>query len=241
MKLGATSIFLGAIFVFAVGAVASSGKPAIKICVTEKPTIGEQRIGYELIDVMRGEAWVTFDWTLDSYSEYSLGITSLNWFKNKPRLGYGARSGILKSPDCANDGEFSYQHMHGRSFFHIADITGIGTTHGENNELRGASVKKFHYLEFGAGQTVTFLVSPDQEFFVRVNRPVGSEQSEPELPESWSIKDFDLTSAWQAELFDNAQVYQVKDGTSFQGPVAPPTDELSKENSANTQIGQDNT
>lgn len=237
MKLGIKSLVLATTSVFAVGVFAHFNQPAAKICVAEKPVIGEQRIGYELIDLMRGEAWVTLDWTLEKYSDYSLGVASWNWIKNEPRLGYGTRASILKSPGCENDGEFTYQHMHGRTFFHIADITDFGFTHGENNEIRGATVRKHHRLEFELGQTVTFLVSPDQNYFVRVNRPVGTDEKAPKLPEAWSMQDFELKSAWQAELFEHVQVYQVQNGTSFQGPVSPPSVEHSSKDLKNTQPG----
>ncbi|MEL7430407.1 MAG: hypothetical protein AAFN43_10450 [Pseudomonadota bacterium] len=237
MKLGFNSIVLAAASVFAVGAFAHFNQPAAKVCVSKKPAIGEQRIGYELIDLMRGEAWVTLDWTLKNYSDYSLGVASWNWIKNEPRIGYGARASILKSPGCRNNGEFTYQHMHGRPFFHIADITDFGFTHGEHNEIRGATVRKHHRLEFELGQTVTFLVSPDQNYFVRVNRPVGTDERAPKLPEAWSMQDFELKSAWQAELFGHVQVYRVQNGTSFQGPVSPPTVENSSKDLKSTQLG----
>lgn len=241
MKLGVKSIVLGTSFLFAVGAFAASNQPTYRVCVSERPKIGQQKTGYELIDFIRGEAWVTLDWTLEDYSNYSLGITSLNWFKNAPRISSSARASILKSPDCENNGEFTYQHMHGRSFFHIADIKGIGTTYGENDEIQGANVKKYHKLEFDPGQTVMFLVSPENDYFVRVNSPVRTGENDAELPEAWTIQEFDLESAWQVELFEEVQVYQVKDGTSFQGPVNPPTGEYSYKDSKATEPGQHKT
>ncbi|MEO1292713.1 MAG: hypothetical protein AAFV62_07780, partial [Pseudomonadota bacterium] len=74
-------------------------------------------------------------------------------------------------------------------------------------------------LDFDAGQTVSLLVSPNGERFVRVNRPVGARQSDQGLPAGWVLEDLSLGSAWRADLIGEVYVLRLGDGTSYQGPI----------------------
>jgi hypothetical protein len=162
---------------------------------------------------------VTTDWTLEAYADFSPGLTALNWLKDDPRLGYAAQARVLRSPGCAADGEFSYQTMFGRTFFHIADIAGPAGRGLTNGALSEGAVIKHHLLEFEADQTVSFLVSPAGESFVRVNRPIDASPRDNALPEDWVLLDLELDSAWQADLIGEVHVLRLDDGTSFQGPI----------------------
>lgn len=190
-----------------------------EVCVPRAPETAGQDVGYELIDILRREAWVTTDWTVDAYAEFSPGITAPHWLKNDPRQGYAARAIVLRSPGCTADGEFTYQTMFGRTFFHIADLTSLRGGRLTNGALTEASVAKHHRLEFDAGQTVSFLVSPNTERFVRVNRPIDASHDEQELPEGWSLQDVTLTDAWHADLIGAVTVLRLENGTSHQGPI----------------------
>ncbi|MEM8812772.1 MAG: hypothetical protein AAGF59_09155 [Pseudomonadota bacterium] len=208
--------------VLAVGAFAAIDTRDQEVCVLRYPAMAEHRIGYELIDLMRREAWVTLDWTLEDYADFSPGPTALNWMKNDPRSGFAARAKIMRSPECTTDGAFTYQSMFGRTFFHIADISNLGQRHGANGEIREGGVTKYHRLEFDPGQTVSLLVSPRGERFVRVNRPVVAEGTDPVLPEGWLLTDIALENPWRIDLFGKVRVLRLKDGTSYQGPVGMP-------------------
>ncbi len=192
------------------------------VCVSTSLQKTEQSIGYELIDVVRRQAWITTDWTLHEYGEFKPGLTQLNWIKNVPRAGLGARMTVLRSPDCANDGEYTIQTKFGRSFFHIANIVSVGRRHGDNKELVEASVFKYHRLEFDADQTVSLLLSPGGDHFVLVNQPVALKEHRPELPHGWSITDVTLDGPWKADLFGHVRVLRTTDGASYQGPVEKP-------------------
>ncbi len=197
-------------------AVSADGR---EICVAREPETAGQDVGYELIDILRREAWVTTDWTVDAYAEFSPGITAPHWLKNDPRQGYAARAIVLRSPGCAADGEFTYQTMFGRTFFHIADLTSLGGGDLTNGALTEASVAKHHSLEFDAGQTVSFLVSSSGERFVRVNRPINASHGEQELPEGWGLEDVSLGTPWRADLIGEVRILRLGDGTSYQGPI----------------------
>lgn len=189
------------------------------VCLPRAPDTAGQDVGYEVIDILRREAWVTTDWTLDAYAAFSPGIAAPHWLKNDPRQGYAARASVLRSPGCAADGEFTYQTMFGRTFFHIADLTSLRGEDLTNGALTEASVTKHHRLEFDADQTVSFLVSPSGESFVRVNRPIDASAGGNALPEGWVLQELRLASAWQADLIGEVRVLRLDDGTSFQGPI----------------------
>ena len=212
----------GAGLVILLVAVATAQTTEDQVCVATEPETAGQKVGYELIDLMRREAWVTVDWTLEAYAEFSPGLTSWNWIKNDPRVGDAARASVLRSPECDKDGEFTFTTMFDRSFFHIANLVRIGPRHGDAGDLREGGVLKYHRLEFEAGQTVSLLTSPEADTFVRVNRPVGAAGMLPGLPEGWSVIDVVLETPWQADLFGEVRVLQLRDGTSYQGPIEAP-------------------
>lgn len=201
------------------GAYASMDAAEIQTCVTRPPETAGQRVGFEMIDLMRREAWVTTDWTPEDFAEFTPGLAALNWIKNDPRIGFADDTRVLRSPGCATDGEYTYQTMFGRTFFHIADMTRLGGHGLTDGALREGSVVKHHLLQFAAGQTVSFLVSPDEERFVRVNRPIQATATAQGLPEGWHLEDASLDDAWSAELSGEIRVLRLEDGTSYQGPV----------------------
>ena len=198
--------------------IVAVGADEREVCVSRAPETAGQNIGYELIDILRREAWVTTDWTVDAYAEFSPGITAPNWIKNDPRQGFAARTAFLRSPGCAADGEFTFQTMYGRTFIHVADLASLRGEDLTNGALTEASVNKHHRLEFDAGQTVSFLVSPSDAHFVRVNRPVDVSHDEQSLPVGWSLRDLTLSDPWRADLIGDVAVLRLENGVSYQGP-----------------------
>lgn len=219
--MNSTALIVATFSAVTLGIVAV-GADGREVCVPRAPETAGQGVGYELIDLMRREAWVTTDWTVDAYAEFSPGLAAPHWLKNEPRRGFASRAVVLRSPGCAADGEFTYQTMFGRTFFHIADLTSLGGDDPTNGALTEASVRKHHRLQFDAGQTVSFLVSPSGDSFVRVNRPIDSSQGAHDLPEGWVLRDLRLTNAWHADLIGEVRVLRLDDGTSYQGPIGSP-------------------
>lgn len=190
-----------------------------EVCTPRVPETAGQNVGYELIDLARREAWVTTDWSVDGFAAFSPGLAAMNWIKNDPRQGVAARTRVLRSPGCEVDGEFTHQTMFGRGFFHIADITEIWADEFAQGALKEVRVKKHHRLEFDAGQTVSFLVSPKGDSFVLVNRPVGASLGEQALPEGWAQQDMTLMAPWNADLIGDVAVLRLENGASYQGPI----------------------
>lgn len=208
--------------VLVIGALAAISAPDRSVCVARAADALGPNVGYELIDLMRREAWVTTDWTLEAYSELELGLTAFNWIKNDPREGSAARAAFLKSPGCDHDGEFTSRTLFGRTFTHVADISLLRGPGGTVGDVTGGGVIKYHRLAFDAGQTVSILLSPDGTRFVGVNRPVGATMVDPNLPDGWGLQDVVLKSAWRVDLFGSVRVLRIGDGASYQGPVGPP-------------------
>ncbi|MEL7345465.1 MAG: hypothetical protein AAFN59_11510, partial [Pseudomonadota bacterium] len=216
-----TKIMLATVVAIGLG-IGASGATRFsekEVCVMRSPETARQNVGYELIDILRRTAWVTTDWTLLDYAAFSPGLTAPNWLKNDPREGFGARAAVLRSPGCEADGEFTYQTMFGRTFFHIADLVELNAEGLTKGVLKEARVSKHHRLEFEAGQSVWFLVSPDGERYVRVNRPVDAAPDFGAFPDDWFLDKVTLSTPWAADLVGIVQVLRLGNGTSFQGPV----------------------
>ena len=198
--------------------IVAVGTDGREVCVKQTPETAGRDVGYELIDILRREAWVTTDWTVDAYAKFSPGITAPHWIKNDPRQGYAARTAFLRSPGCAADGEFTFQTMHGRRFIHVADLTGLRGDELTGGALVEASVNKHHRLAYDAGQTVSFLLSPSGERFVRVNRPIDASHDAQSVPMGWSLREMTLTDPWHADLIGDVAVLRLENGVSYQGP-----------------------
>ncbi|MDX8352598.1 hypothetical protein [Cognatiyoonia sp. IB215182] len=220
--MGRTKILGSALLVAALGAVAATDAQSQETCVAVVPEASGAAVGYELIDIIRREAWVTRDWTLADYAAFSPGPAALNWRKNDPREGDAANARVMRSPECGHDGDFTYQIKFGREFFHIANIVSIGPRHGPNGEIREGGVVKYHRLTFDAGQTVSILHAPEGTAFIRVNRPVAAPHVQVRLPEGWSVTTAMLNTPWRVDLFGGVRVLRLQDGSSYQGPIEMP-------------------
>lgn len=223
MKTAITILTVLFVIVVTPSVIVALNAPVREVCIDKRPQVASQQIGYELIDLMRREAWVTTDWTLEDYAEFSVPVTALNWIKNQPRDGSASRASVLRSPGCERDGQFTFMNTFGREFFHIADVTRAGLGHGPNGTITEAAVFKYHRLQFDAGQTVSILVSPQGDRFIRVNRtagqPVGEPVGVPALPKDWELHEQTLDRSRQVDLFGEVRVLRLRNGTSYQGPI----------------------
>ena len=202
-----------------VGSIAADAMTATEVCVAKSPEGVSPDIGYELIDLVRMQAWVTTDWDLASYEDFRPGLFAPHLFKNEPRLGTAGAASVLKSPGCANEGEFTYKTRFGRTFFHIADVNGRVDLEQGGGAMTAAIVNKHHVLAFEAGQSVEFLAAPDGGHFLNVNRSISGEGSGGEIPATWTVETVTLSAPWRAELMPSVYVLRVSDGRSFQGPI----------------------
>ena len=201
------------------GAVFAFSAPEKKVCIAKAPDVRASGIGCELIDILRGQAWVSTDWTLEAFEAFQPGIFAPHWIKNDPREGVASQTRVLRSPECENEGEFTYRTIFGRSHFHIADLSDRGQRGLTDGALVEGTVAKYHVLQFSTGQSVSFLTSPDGMRFVEVNRPVGWRPAENDLPAGWTLQQTTLAAPWDAELLPTVRVLRLADGSSYQGPL----------------------
>jgi hypothetical protein len=219
MKTAIVTLTVLSMVVVAPGVIAALSAPVREVCIARPPQTASQQIGFELIDLMRRQAWVTTNWTLEAYANFSPPYAALNWIKNEPRVGFASSASVLRSPGCKQDGQFTYMNRFDRMFFHIADVTRAGWSHGPNGEIFEAAVHKYHRLEFDAGQIVSILVTPNGDRFIGVNRPVGEAKARPALPEGWELLDRELEGSRRVDLFGEVRVLRLQNGASYQGPM----------------------
>ncbi|MEO0543549.1 MAG: hypothetical protein AAFY99_06985 [Pseudomonadota bacterium] len=184
-------------------------------CTVKEHVSKQNSIGFELIDLMRGEAWVTIDWTVEEYAEFSPGLTGLNWIKNEPRTGLADRMRVYKSPGCSNEGQFKYKEVFGRKFFHIADVVARRRTVDPQGLIAEVRVVKYHSLFFDPGSTISTLKAPNGDVFVGVNDMYGN-TTPPTLPEGWVIEAQKVDAHKEIRLFGEVRVLRLKNGLSFQ-------------------------
>jgi hypothetical protein len=176
-------------------------------------------IGYELIDLWRGEAWATRDWTPEAFAAFSPPLPT--WLQNDPRVSYAADTDVLRSPGCDNDGEFSYLTAFGREFLHVADVVGRVRSREMQPLLQEARVEKHHRVTFAAGDDVIVLEAPDGTGYVRLNRPLDWAETPMALPAGWSFENVTLDAPRDVDLIGPVRVLRMADGTSYQGPLGP--------------------
>lgn len=198
--------------------VAACSGAKVEQCVERlwEPTGGRQ--GFELIDVVSGEVWLTKDWTLQDFETFDLPISQALWLKNDPRTG-AARSGkFLRSPGCEL-GEFTYMQAHGREFLHVVDLDGMGTELDDEGLIRAVQLNKHHDLGFTEGAEVEVLTNPSGQRFVLVAKTLLEVEDAPSVPEGWSLESFVLAAPFKVQLDGKVSVLRMDNEDSFQGPL----------------------
>lgn len=178
------------------------------------------RAGYELIDIARGHAWATRDWTPKEFNNFKLPATWALWFKNGPRISFADRASFSRSPGCAEDGQYSYMNAFGKTFVLVARPFQFNPIHDPKGLIQSAKVEKYHTLYFDAESSVSFLKNPDGQSFVAVGTSYERSSEAPPLPDGWSIEKRVLTEALTVSLKGEVMVLRLQNGFSFQGPIS---------------------
>ena len=225
-KLGIASVAL----VVAAGTISVAGVSDTvehSVCLRRVPTLettaqsGETsvRSGYELIDIVRGHAWATRDWTPQEFINFKLPTTWALWFKNGPRISFADRASFSRSPGCVEDGQYSYMNAFGKTFVLVARPFQFNPIRDPEGLIQSVKVVKYHTLHFDAGSSVSFLKNPDGQSFVAVGTGYERSSEAPLLPDGWSIEKSPLTEDLTVSLKGEVIVLRLKNGVSFQGPV----------------------
>ena len=198
--------------------VAACSGPKVEQC-TERlwdPTGARQ--GFELIDLVSGEVWLTKDWTLQEFERFELPISQSLWLKNDPRTGVAQSGKFLKSPGCER-GEFTYMQAHGREFLHVVDMDGMATELDDEGLIMAVQLNKHHSLGFNEGAEVKVLSDPSGQRFILVARTLLDVKDVPSVPEGWSLESFVLAAPFKVQLDGKVSVLRMDNEDSFQGPL----------------------
>ncbi|MEL6347740.1 MAG: hypothetical protein AAFV53_31835 [Myxococcota bacterium] len=173
-----------------------------------------ERAGYELINVSGGGVWLTRDWSLEAYADFSLPFSWLGWRKNDPRRGVTDGGRLLRSPGC-EPGQYSYMRAFDREFVQVVQLQPLKRRAGLVHEVQ---LEKYHQVEYAANQSVKVLSRPDGNRYILVAETV-ERSGEPTLPDGWTITEHVLDSDLQVDLFGEVTVIRLDNEDSFQGPL----------------------
>ncbi|MEO1730089.1 MAG: hypothetical protein AAFR64_05070 [Pseudomonadota bacterium] len=176
------------------------------------------RQGFELVDVVSGEVWLTKDWTVQDFEKFDLPISQALWLKNDPRTGAAQSGKFLRSPGC-EPGQFTYMQAHGREFLHVVDLDGLPRELDDKGLIRAVQLNKHHSLNFDEGAQIEVLSDPSGQRFVLIARTLLEVEDDPSLPEGWSLESFVLAAPFKVQLDGKVSVLRMDNEDSFQGPL----------------------
>jgi haloalkane dehalogenase len=178
------------------------------------------RVGFEILEIQSPNsirAWISSDISREEFDALQL---PQGWIKNQPREGEPDSSLFYRSPDAVVDGEILRDSFFGFNWWHSATVTQANITLDEQGLLKGSTVKKFHEVTFNAGSTITVLLSPDDESYIRITRDANRVSDVPSIPDLWRLIEYKTSEKVVLRLPDNTTVIRTDNEDSFQGPVA---------------------
>jgi hypothetical protein len=162
-----TSRFLVAILIMVTILAGCMPVEELEPCVSWSPDFSGGEVGYELIDLLKKEVWVTADFTAEEYTEFS---PPLLWIKNDPRTMMGDRqSEFLRSPGCSESGQFTYMRAFDKGFLKVVQLVTMNTPVDSQELIRRTELEKYHLLTYAAGSTVYILHNTTGERFIGVS------------------------------------------------------------------------
>jgi hypothetical protein len=185
-------------------------------CIVRTPSFEGSGPGFELIDILRRNVWATRDWSPNEFSEFS---TPILWRKNDPRLPLHNGGRFLRSPACAEDGQFSYLHAFDRSFLHVVKLRAFPGSADMEGHISKVELEKYHVLNFSAGGKMSVLKSPTGDQFIGVSRSLKRRSSPPTIPSGWTLTQRTLLKNVEIELIGVITVLRLDNQDSYQGPV----------------------
>ncbi len=191
-------------------------------CGTSALDLAEKgELFYEIFDLENDMVWGTWDFTPDEFAALQLPAS---FSKNQIRESSTDSGRFLRSPGCANRGEYTEEELFGKDFQHIVDFVATGIIFDEVGLLRGAHVLKYHEIEYTAGRTVAILTSPSGDRYIRVSRDAERITDVPTIPDGWMIGEYTLQQPLMVELFNMVENIRADNQDSFQGPIPDDVD-----------------
>lgn len=183
------------------------------------------RVGYEILN-FRGPdeivVWVNADMTPEEFDAIEL---TPGWIKNQPREVEPDSGSFARSPDASADGPLTEEVLFGHTWRHNATVIELNTMLDPGGLLRLNRIAKFHDVGFDAGRTLTLLVSPEGEQYVRISRDAGRTTDDPTLPDGWELIERVIDAELSFRLPNPTDNIRADNEDSFQGPL-PVADRL---------------
>ena len=182
----------------------------------------EERIGFEIIEVVAENdqrAWIS---PVITYSEFEALDLPEGWLKNQPRESVECGADdvrFIKSPEGTEEGDIAIEQHFGHTWFHAATVTQTDVALDEAGLLFGAYVKKYHELIYNPGSCMVLLVSPEGDVYFRMGRDATRTCNTPTLPQGWELVNHTVTETLTLQLFDESLVIRTDNQDSFQGPI----------------------
>jgi hypothetical protein len=179
----------------------------------------EPRVGFEILQVRSAAelvVWINREMTQE---EFDAIVVPAGWIKNQPRETDPDRGSFARSPDATVDGPLTEEEHFGHTWRHNATVIEANTPLDAGGLLRLNRVAKFHDVGFDAGRTLTFLVSPEGEEYVRISRDAGRTTDTPTLPDGWSLVERVTDEALSFRLPNPTLNIRADNEDSYQGPV----------------------
>jgi hypothetical protein len=179
----------------------------------------EARVGFEILQIRSPTeilVWFSADLTQQEFNAIDL---PQGWFKNQPREGEADSGFFARSPNASADGEFTREMHFGHEWLHNATVIETNVPVDAQGLLRLNRVAKFHTITFNAGRTLSVLVSPQGESYVRVSRDAGRSTDVPTIPSDWQLREQMISESLTIELPNPTDNIRADNEDSWQGPV----------------------
>jgi len=214
--------YLGSVFTLLFMVIIMTGCVPVgerESCVSREPVLEGGEAGYELLDLMNKEVWLTLDFTAQEYAEFSPPVL---WQKNQPRVSMSDSQGgeFLRSPGCTDPGLYTYLQAWDKEFLNVVKLITIYEPVDEQGLIRETTLEKYHVLTYAAGSTVYVLHNPDGERFIGVSRDGDRTSDTFTLPDGWFLTTHVLASEIVVDLSGIVSNLRTENEDSFQGPLS---------------------
>ena len=185
----------------------------------------EERIGFEILEIQSPtsiRAWISPE---ISFEEFEALEVPPGWRKNQPResAACGPSGGRFpRSPDTTREEGVLIEEHFGFNWFHSATVIEANVPLDEDGLLLGATVRKFHEVDYAAGSCMVLLISPDEDIYFRIGRDAQRVNDQPSIPNLWRLEEYTVPEDIVIKLFGNTRVIRTDNQDSFQGPVELP-------------------
>ncbi len=176
--------------------------------------------GFELIDQLYRQVWGWNDMTQAQFDAITLRPTWLFWVKNSPREIL-ARGFFVKSPECANDGEYTWKRMYGWNWLAVTNFVSLNQPVDEGGLITRSVMWKYQTFTFAPGAHTNQLTSPEGKKYVMVTRDGSRTSDTSPLPSGWTVSpSYTINKTLTVELLGKeTENYRTSNGDSFQGPL----------------------